>query len=469
MKQKLWRIMSCVLTVCLLAVSLNYLTKLMEHKRSIEKYQPFFEQEADFDVLLLGTSHTKHSIFPMELWKDYGIVSYNMGINAAAIPTVYWILENALEYTNPKLLVVDCLNLENPWKVSYRAIASHAFDAFPLSKTKIATAMDLADTNNVSGAEENIIPIGILWNFSQHHSRWSELKAADFSPNITKEKGAESLIAVATPKDTSQVDHSGKLEDNIGTEYLRKIIEDSQARGIEVLLTYLPFPERDIDWANANKVYDIAAEYGINFINFLDMDIVDYDTDCYDAVSHLNPSGARKVTDYLGNYIMEHYEIPDQRSNIEYSKWFEDYEEYKTMKAENLRAQKNWDTYLMLLADKNMDTVIEIGDPGLWNDTKFVNLVKNLGIDTEDIPENTNFCMIRRGGSQTEAIAVDTASDLQKETALGMLCISHDASGKYSVSIDGAACFSQDKSDTWNLRVYARDSETLDTVGHSTF
>ena len=87
MKGTLWRAIGCVLTVCLLLVSLNALTHLMERKDSIQKHQSFLEQEADFDVLFLGTSHVFCGIFPMELWNDYGIVSYNVAGYSSRIPT----------------------------------------------------------------------------------------------------------------------------------------------------------------------------------------------------------------------------------------------------------------------------------------------------------------------------------------------------------------------------------------------
>lgn len=477
MKRKLWRIISCVLTLCLLAVSLNFLANLMERKDSIEKYQPFFEQETDFDVLFMGTSHVINGVFPMELWNDYGIISYNFGNHGTSIPTIYWFLENALDYTNPKLVVIDCLRIEGSSKISDTGFIHTSMDCFPLSTTKIAAAMDLTDSNILlealgKGSKSTTrrkTPISLLWKFSLYHSRWTELTAQDFIPNITKEKGADSRIAVATPNDTSQVDRSGKLKDNIGVEYLRKMIENCQSREMAVLLTYLPFPAGGSDWANANRIYEIAEEYDVNYINFLDMDIVDYDTDCFDSNSHLNPSGARKVTDYLGKYIMENYQIPDQRSNPEYSGWFEDYEEYKAMKEKNLEAQSKWDAYLMLLADKNLDSIIEIGNPKMWNDNKFVNLVENLGVDISGVSDATNYLIIRRGGMQAETAALDMSTNTQMDTVMGLLHISHDESGEYSVYLNDTACFLPGEDSNGNIRIYVRDSETLSTVGQAVF
>lgn len=481
MKRKLWRIISCVLTLCLLAVSLNFLTKLMERKASITKYQPFFEQEADFDVIFMGTSHMRLGVSPMELWNDYGIVSYNIGGDSNQIPTTYWVMENALDYTTPKLVVVDCfrIRLEEKTPPDSRYSNVHtSLDGFPLSFTKIKTVLDLLDDPVISKGIENgtvvetekRTPIGLLWDFSVYHTRWNELKKEDFHITATPEKGAGSEIAVAAPRTVSEVDRDEKLEGNtVGIEYLRKIIEKCQNRGIDILLTYLPFPTNISEQKEANRVYDIAAEYGINYINFLNMDIVDYDTDCSDSGSHLNSSGAKKVTDYLGKYIIENYQISDQRGNFEYSSWFEDYEEYKAMKGRNLQAQRSWDTYLMLLADKNYDAVVEIKNSDIWHDNKFVNLVENLGINMSSVSDATNYLIIHRGGLQAEAISLDMTTDTQTDTAMGLLQILYDDSGEYNAYLNDVECFLLDEDNKGNLRIYVRDSESLNTVGQAVF
>lgn len=480
MKQKLWRIVSCALTLCLLAVSLSFLTNLTEGKDSIKNYQPFFEQESNFDVLFMGTSHVIFGVFPMELWNDYGIVSYNIGGHANELATTYWVMENALNYTTPKLVIVDCFMLEENTKTYDKFSYAHrSLDVFPLSAYKIKAILDLLDDPAMSEKIENgtvvesekRTPIGLLWDFSVYHSRWNELGQDDFQPVVTSEKGAEyTHIAVAVPQDFPKIDRNEKLtEDTVAIKYLNKIIESCQERGIDVLLTYIPFPAKEDLQKEANRVYDIAAEYGVNYINFLDMGVVNYDTDCFDSGSHLNPSGARKVTDYLGKYIIEHYQIPDQRNNPEYSGWFEDYEEYKALKASYLKAQKRWDTYLMLLADKNLDVIVEVQNPELWSDNTFVNLVKNLGVDVSGISDTANYLVIRGRDAQAETLSLDVEADTQTDTAMGRLRILHDGSGAYSVYLDDTACFLPGRDNGGNLRIYARDSETLEPVGQVVF
>ncbi|MFQ9446959.1 MAG: hypothetical protein ACLR4A_06040 [Christensenellales bacterium] len=81
-----------------------------------------------------------------------------------------------------------------------------------------------------------------------------------------------------------------------------------------MLLVHLPYPANEQQQMDANAVAYIAEDYGLNYIDFVSMDqVADYATDCFDAHEHLNPSGARKVSDYLGRYITEHYDVADRR------------------------------------------------------------------------------------------------------------------------------------------------------------
>lgn len=409
-KRKLKIICSCIATICLLIVSLQYLTDLMELKDSDFKYLPFLEQNEDFDVLFMGTSHVLNGIYPMELWNDYGIVSYNMGGHANQLATTYWVLENALEQTSPKLVVIDCFELDVNVKSSSLFSYGHfSFDAFPLNDTKLSAVRDLLDDpqmKQIQGEEEKErTGMELLWNYPVYHMRWSELTERDFAVPSTKEKGAEFRLGVAMPDEMVKIPAESKLEgETVGTEYLRKMIEDCQNRDIEVLLMFVPYPAGERSQMSANRVYDIADEYGVNYINFLDMNLVDYNTDCYDD-SHLNPSGARKVTEYLGEYIMEHYDISDQRTNEVYSDWHEDYKEYSEYKVDVLKEQESLDLYLMFLADKNLDVVLEINNPKIWEDEYYVRLLQNIGSD------ETNYKSMDETGDKNESDIHITVKD----------------------------------------------------------
>ena len=117
MKKTLKAIFSFAAVGLLVIAGIVYLSDLTERKESNNKFSEFYEQEEDYDVLFLGSSHVLNSVFPMELWNDYGIVSYNLAGYGSRSASNYWVLKNALEYTTPKLVVVDCCMISLEEKV----------------------------------------------------------------------------------------------------------------------------------------------------------------------------------------------------------------------------------------------------------------------------------------------------------------------------------------------------------------
>lgn len=225
-----------VLLTCMIVFCVTYkLSKLVERKTSVRMYDDFFDTAEDIDVLLVGTSHVINGIFPMEIYDDFGITSYNFGNDASTMAMSYWTIMNAIDYASPKLIVLDMYGISTRTKVnnvSFDYIHS-AFDAFPISRNKIKMAYDITDdpmlgelirsgdyTDNSKGS-----PLQVLFNYSVYHNRWNDVKWYDFNINFTPEKGADSRIGVAEPNNIAEYDGSELNTDNISFVYLNKIIE----------------------------------------------------------------------------------------------------------------------------------------------------------------------------------------------------------------------------------------------------
>lgn len=379
MKKKWIRIVCVLISLILFGTCIHKLGFWSENKLSYLKMGEFVETKENYDVLFLGSSHMAMSIYPMELWEDYGVTSYNLAGNGHPMPASYWVMMNALDYVSPRLVVIDCYRLELDGKEPSNGKFTHeSFDAFPLSVTKVKAINDLFDDMDSR--------IEYFWNFSTYHNRWSELEKADLIPEYRVGKGAYYNEIVEVPIDVPEIEREKSIELNsTGTEYLEKMIEECQRRDIDVLLTYLPFPAQEEDQLVARAVNDIAVKYNINYINFLERNDVNFDVDCNDPNSHLNASGARKVTQYLGNYIQTEYGIPDHRGETEYEHWNEDYSKYSAYKVERLQSKESLKPYLMLLADKNYSYCLWVDkDTRIWNDDpQYRDLFFNLALGKE--------------------------------------------------------------------------------------
>lgn len=437
----------------LVGIGLHYLSGIVERKDSYCKFEPFYQQEENFDVLFIGSSHVLNGIYPMELWNEYGIVSYNFAGHGNRLATSYWVMKNALDYTQPKLIVIDCAMVSLNDKTAPMEQVHLSFDHFPLSENKVAAMEDLFPEGNTKW--------DFLWKFSTYHNRWNTLTSEDYLPTLNIEKGAEARTGVAIPAKTKYFEPTYKTKRNtLGVEYLEKIIQECKNENIEILLTYLPFPDPTGWQAESNRVKDIAKKHDIHFLDYHTLHkVVNDRTDFYDADSHMNQSGARKITSYIGQYIMDNYAIKDQRKNPKYASWHDDYALYSDFKLDNLKAEDELNNYLMLLNDKNLSYALYLPtNPAIILNSTKVQLLKNLGIDTDKIllAENNLIVVDNKKEKITYARMNETV-----KTDYGRLRLKDEGNINANLLINGEAQFDSSVQADIAIAVFDNTTKTL--------
>lgn len=305
-------------------------------------------------------------------------------IHGESLAITYYNILLALEKVKPNLIVIDTFPIywESTIQEEKSGLIHDALDAYPISYTKFLTIKNLFSKENVL---EKVFEY--LFNFSIYHARWNELNKSDFYLMNEYEKGAKSLVNISKINKISNFESIEiyNKDENDNMRYLRKIIEYCKENGIEILPVFIPYYALDYQISTSKYVQKICDEYNVNYINFLNMDIANYDIDFADT-SHLNVSGARKVTDYIGKYIIENYDIPDQRENHYYNHWYKDYNEYIDYKIRRLQDNKNnLNKYLMLLyGEKDIKYEIKVSSKReIKEGSTLFNLLKNLGNNYE--------------------------------------------------------------------------------------
>ena len=367
----------------LLAAAVAGVSRIVERKQSRRQFEPFWDRPQELDVLFLGDSHMVNGVFPMELWRDYGLTGYNLSCYGNTLPVTYWIMMNALDYAQPELIVLGVKDVEKSYKVSGSSGDLHnALDCFPLTLTKARALEDLMDDPNATDDEGHRYA-DMKWEYyftlGKYHGRWSELSTSDFRYTLNCQKGAEMAVRVSKTREYDIIDDMMD-ESGWGFSYLRRIIEECEGRGIDLLLVHIPHPADETAQQAGNTVASIAEEYGLNYIDFVNMDqVVDYSVDCFDSFSHLNPAGARKVTDYLGRFITEHYPVADHRGEAAYSQWDVDYDAYADYKLSLIRQEEKLKDVLMLLHDAHFSVCLSI-DAGsaVYKDEQMLTLLQNI-------------------------------------------------------------------------------------------
>lgn len=378
-------ILQTTLFCLLLLLALSHASSVLKRKESDVKYQPFLRSGMEYDVLFMGNSHMVNGVFPMELWDQHGIAAYNIAGYGNTLPVSYWAMRNAFDYASPRLMVIDISNVSKEYKLTGSSGDLHkALDCYPLSPTKLMAVHDLIDDPSAMDDDGNLY-MDMKWEYllplGKYHSRWNDLSRSDFIPDFSLQKGAEAIVNVAVPREYEIFEDGYATEENgWGFVYLRRMIEECQNRGIDVLLTHLPFPTKEYQQQDANAVRYIAEEYGVNFVDLAYMDqVVDYQTDLFDSSSHLNASGGQKVTDFLGKYIVDHYDIPDRRTDPAYSHWAQEYDAYLQKKIGDIRRQSRPDHALMLLHDESFSLRLFIpAGSALYADDLLMLLMHNI-------------------------------------------------------------------------------------------
>lgn len=374
MKGTLWKTIVFVVVFLVIFENVN---RLFMDKYSYIKYKDFYSERENLDVLFLGTSRVINGVDPMELWHDWGIASYNLANYSETICTNYWQLVNALQYTQPKVVVLDLFASHTEYTVN-DAMLHHFTDAMPMGRTKIRTVMDLEEENRWDQ---------YLFEFSLYHSRWNgELTLQDIKPELWKTRGGEIRYNVV-PNDQPQFVPKEQYNEMSGVnlEYLQKIIDLCKQKEIQIILTYMPYAPDETSQRNANYGYIIAKKNDIPYLDIIREGLeFNFATDMADDGGHMSALGARKVTDFLGKYLTEKCNVPDRRNDHSYDYWnadYTDYTNYMQFKANMINDQTDLMFFLVLLSDRNLETAIYLGTDSLaLKDRNIAELLESIAI-----------------------------------------------------------------------------------------
>lgn len=431
--------------ILVFAICFCMLSNILVRKDSNAKYKSFFDEKNEFDVLFTGISHMEFALYPLDIWNDYGFTSFNIGESGSILPVDYWVLKNALDYKTPKLVVIDVRRSDWEMKKLSSGVGISQFDRYPLSINKIKTAEYL-----YSDPLEKDEKIEFLFPLIKYHDRWQELTENDFAENDFRIKGsfypdADRLTAIVPELYDRVPETEKKYGSDIALGALRGMIEMCQEKGIDVLLTELPYNADPDCQMLANGIRDIADEYGVGYIDFLQCDeFMNYHTDMLDHGGHVNDSGARKITAAMGQYIVDNYDMPDHRGDARYDSWNKEYEDYLVFKNNRIAEQNRLDDELIVASDKNVDSVILVkSKAGEYVDFRMRELLNNVVRFDTDIticPEGETGDMlyiVRNSDKTVEAIDVTGESELN-----------FNLNGKYfKINLegsDGITVFSED-------------------------
>lgn len=298
----------------------------------------FYEEEDNtIDVIALGPSSMWTSLMPIELYKLYGIRSYDMGGSAQPINATYLYLVEALKYQQPSLVILEIGGLKGI-DISARSESDLRW-AYGDIKMSLEKLRQMYISN---GRKIDFDYISYLFPIFRYKDRWKELKKIDFQyQQMDKFDFAKGYLYTTKVSDKPITMDSYEAEAQIDSsemEYFLKIIDICKERNIELLVYSAPAKSKRK--SISEEVRQVCDSNGINFIEFVEMlDELDINTETdFRNDNHLNNYGAYKITQYIGEYIAKNYELDInnaaleeswERSVKEYNERYADDEKYK--------------------------------------------------------------------------------------------------------------------------------------------
>lgn len=253
------------------------------------------EKKNTIDVLVAGDSESYTSVSPMDLWDRAGIAAYDCGQPGQRIQETYYILKTAFRTQSPKLVLFE-------------------------------TNTMFRDPGFLKNVQLSLTePLAYHFPVIKYHNAWKALfdgpggpkksyKGFEIRDKVVSYEGDEEYMKET--KDKAQIPEVVRI-------YMEKIKRLCEKNGADLLLVSAPSP-KNYNYKKHNSLEEYARENDLLYVDlnmkFRDIGI-DWKMDSYDRGDHLNISGARKVTAYIGEYLADNYDLPDRRNDDGWREW----------------------------------------------------------------------------------------------------------------------------------------------------
>ncbi len=361
-------------------------------------YQGFYEMDKNtVDVLFFGSSAGVRGFIPQELYNNYGMTSYNLSCEQQNMVSSYYWLCEALRYQDPSVVVLESKFIFEKDKGKLQdAWFRKAFNHMRFSSVKREAISVSCELVNLQAEEDHRIDKQsvISWYLPiiRYHTRWEETGRAEGFQYYLKMSKIHDLKGFAPVSVRTSDEFTPIVEDEtidsavtseVEVEYLNKIVDLCYDEGIEVILTYNPSTTDTVAKYNALRQY--ADRRNVAFIDFNLESVLtemsyDYNQD-NEGSTHVNFWGAQKLTNYIGQYLLENNLVQER-----YSRQFEETRNaYEVVKADcGLRRTNDIDGYLEKLIEQKerYDVFLAVKDDATrYLGDKTIELLREMGLD----------------------------------------------------------------------------------------
>lgn len=303
-----------------------------------ERFAGFYaEKEDTIDVVMVGSSPVYPTYSAPKLYGEHGIVAYPLSSNNQRPKAIRYLIKEALKTQNPELFIVELRMFtmtDEEWEDTM-VFTRGVTDNMKYSMNRIQAINAL-----VSDESERYT---YYFDIFKYHSNWKLL----FMPSqlaLWRYEKQDPLKGLQIKLGVGPTEYA----DMSGVTAVQEPVE-AQVEALNDLLSYIEETDKEFLFIISPYVMKESAKEQYNYIipvieaaghevldlnEYVDEIGLDFSQDTYDYGSHVNALGQAKCTAFLGEYLEEHYDLPDRRGQEIYDSWEDAWELYQTEQAE---------------------------------------------------------------------------------------------------------------------------------------
>lgn len=267
--------------------------------------------ENTLEAIGYGPSHIWAGLDVMEMYRKYGIGAYNYGNNWQRFNTTTLFFKDSLRTQSPKLVLIETCNVNALYQdvdINGEIYYTRAIAEFKGKQEYLKQCFG----SDIKRYLSYYVPVYAF------HENWVNLTKANFLENANNrgfyatmgQNRSPNVKPISIP-DPSTFEQAELSEASISL--LNEIVDICSEKSIEIIFFTLPY-QANYPYGDALKAY--AQENGCTYLNlfeYIDRIGIDCETDFYNE-GHLNTTGAVKVSDFLGEFIVNNYDVTDWRT-----------------------------------------------------------------------------------------------------------------------------------------------------------
>lgn len=254
------------------------------------------QEDQHMNIIAIGNSDLYSAFQPLQLWHEQKLTSAILAEANTNMRTAYYILKESLKYQKPELIILE---------------VDQFFEEKELNN----------EQRDFKIAHQYIDEVLIHNKAVKVKNKYLKLHGYYYKDHVVQYKKQFSYM--------QQTKYKAQVNKHVKT-YLPQFVDLAKENQCQIL--FVSFPSAS-SWSyrKHNAVQEYPQQYGIPFIDFnTDTQLTDFNwlTDSRDGGNHLNYSGAKKMTKYLGEYLKEHYQFLEHQNEKDNQKWDKEYEDF---------------------------------------------------------------------------------------------------------------------------------------------